>query len=134
MASSQMQLNLVQPNYSGKMYLESPNVVNCNLPDQNIMHLSGWAVSNDPAAYMIVVIDGKMYPCQVTRNNRLDVDQIVSPAFGGTKNTPKAGISIEVNIADLRRRKPYGCCIGSITLAQSVSVLTNAIENWNSSI
>ena len=89
-------------NYTGKMYIETPSVITYTLSEQKTMHISGWAVSNDPAAYMIAVIDGNMYPCQVTRNNRLDVDQIVSPTFGGTKNTPKAGISIDVNIADLR--------------------------------
>ena len=121
-------------NYTGKMYIETPSVITYTLSEQKTMHISGWAVSNDPAAYMIAVIDGNMYPCQVTRNNRLDVDQIVSPTFGGTKNTPKAGISIDVNIANLRRREPYCCCIGSIALTQSVSVLANAIENWNSGI
>ena len=116
-------------NYTGKMYIETPSVITYTLSEQKTMHIAGWAVSNDPAVYMIVVIDGKMYPCQVTRNNRLDVDQIVSPAFGGTKNTPKAGISIDVNIADLRRGKSYGCCIRSFTPSSSDGFITNAIKS-----
>ncbi len=96
-----MQLKIGIQAYSGKMNIETPSVITHALPDQNIMNITGWAVSDDPAAYMIVVIDGRMYPCTVTRNNRLDVDQIVSSAFGGNRNTPKAGISIGVNIGDL---------------------------------
>ena len=65
------------------------------------MEIKGWAVSNDPAAYMIVLIDGEIRPCTVTRTNRPDVDALVSPSYGGTVNTPKAGVVIRVNIDGL---------------------------------
>ncbi len=94
-------IRITQMQYAGRMNIESPTVLNHSLPNQKIMQISGWAVSNDPAAYMIVLIDGEIRPCTVTRTNRPDVDSLVSPSYGGITSTPKAGVLIRVDIDGL---------------------------------
>lgn len=96
-------IQIKQTQYTGKMYMENFPLLTYTLPNSNTMNLFGWAVSDDAGAYLIVEIDGKQYTSSTTRTKRSDVDSTVSPNYGGTVNTPKAGFSINVNISNLAK-------------------------------
>ncbi len=87
--------------YAGRMYVDTGINATYHVPQNTKMNISGWAVSTDKMAKMLVKIDGKDCQYQVVRNSRGDVDYAVSPAYGGTTNTPNAGFSIDVNIDNL---------------------------------
>lgn len=87
--------------YIGKMCVETGTNVGCSVPQTTKMNLSGWAVSNDTEAYIVANIDGNDCRYQVARQARGDVDGSISPAYGGTAKTPRAGFSMEIDIANL---------------------------------
>ena len=103
MCRSDFTMKLSQTQYKGKMYVESPNKngVTYTLPENNNMQIKGWAVSNDPAAYMIVCVDGKQVQSTLQRTARKDVDKAVSGSYGGTSATPKAGFTLTLDISGL---------------------------------
>ena len=102
MCKSELKISVTTTNYVGKMYVESPSAMaSYNLSDEKTMQIKGWAVSNDVGAYMLVYINGKISDYTTTRTVRTDVDKVVSPSYGGTKTTPKAGFTLNVNIGIL---------------------------------
>ena len=101
--SASSTFKVAQQSFKGKMYVESPNKngVTYTLPENNNMQIKGWAVSNDPAAYMIVCVDGKQVQSTLQRTARGDVDKAVSGSYGGTSATPKAGFTLTLDISGL---------------------------------
>ncbi len=87
--------------YTGRMYIDTPTTLSYQVPQTKTMNISGWAVSDDEKARMVVKIDGKDCTYQVKRTSRGDIDSLISPAYGGTVKTPNAGFSIDVNIENM---------------------------------
>ena len=99
--STEMTLNLANQKYQGKIYLEKPtNAQTFTRPDITKVQLQGWAVSNDSNATIRILLDGNVVNNSLARCERLDVDTLISPTYGGAKATPKAGFSGEIDISN----------------------------------
>lgn len=88
------------------MNIEKP-VENQNYikPDEKIVNLSGWAVSDDSNANIQVFIDGNAVSAKISRNVRADVDKSISVPYGGKTVTPNAGFSSTLDISNLSAGK-----------------------------
>ena len=83
------------------MHIEKP-VVNQKYikPDETKLTLSGWAVANDTNAKIQIFLDGNIITPSITRLSRTDVDKSISPSYGGTKETPKAGFQTIIDVSN----------------------------------
>lgn len=93
--------NIGVANYSGMIYIDSP-IANQSFNTRtngNIISISGWAVSNDSNAKLQCLLDENIVNVNFERVTRNDVDEIISPGFGGTLTTPKAGFNCLMDIS-----------------------------------
>ena len=74
-------------------------------PDEKVVNLSGWAVSDDSNANIQVFIDGNAVSAKIFRNARADVDKSISVPYGGKLVTPNAGFSSNLDISNLSAGK-----------------------------
>ena len=74
-------------------------------PDEKVVNLSGWAVSDDSNANIQIFIEGKIVNTKISRNARTDVDKSVSGSYGGKAVTPNAGFSSNLDISNLSAGK-----------------------------
>lgn len=104
--SQEILINIANKKYQGKMYIENPTYnQNFTRPDDTKLTLRGWAVSEDSNADLKVFIDGNAVSANLSRTGRGDVDSLVSPPFGGTVTTPKAGFTGNIDISNLEAGK-----------------------------
>ena len=85
-------------NYAGRMYLDSPANNQTTMASANTLKIQGWAVSSDSGAALHLYVNGRYISNIHTRTSRGDVDNSVSPAYGGTAATPKAGFEFDLDI------------------------------------
>ena len=84
------------------MNIEKPTLnQNYIKPDEKIVNLSGWAVSDDSNVTFRILIDGKISNSKVVRTVRNDVNKSISGQYGGVSATPKAGFYSNVDISNL---------------------------------
>ncbi len=103
-SSYEINIKVANQKYKGTMNLENPTYhKSFTKPEQTQIKIEGWAVSNDQAATMRILVDGKVVLQNVNRTKRGDVDSIISPAYGGTSNTPKAGFSAQIDSSNLTK-------------------------------
>ena len=83
------------------MHIEKP-VANQNYirPDDKNLTIEGWAVANDQNAKLQVFVDGNLINSNIVRIDRVDVNKSISPSYGGTKETPKAGFKAIIDISN----------------------------------
>ena len=83
------------------MYIEKP-IANQNYirPDDKNLTIEGWAVANDQNAKLQVFVDGNLINSNIVRIDRVDVNKSISPSYGGTKETPKAGFKAIIDISN----------------------------------
>ena len=93
--------------YQGKIYIESPAVnQSFNTRTNGIkINVVGWAVSTDSNVTLQCLVDGKNTNASFTRVSRGDVDTLVSPSYGGTSATPKAGFNCSLDITTVTTGK-----------------------------
>ena len=96
-------IKIIHKTYEGTLYIDSPTESQfAMLPEANTLTVQGWAVSNDEAAYMLVYINGREpISFSTIRTQREDVNQLISPQYGGTETTPNAGFTMFVDISNL---------------------------------
>lgn len=99
--ASEIQIQIENKIYKGRMYIDSPNISTV-LVKQDVTEITciGWAVSTDKDATIQVFLDGERIG-EAYRTIRGDVDYIVSPEYGGTQNTPRAGFEYVINISQM---------------------------------
>ena len=94
-------VNVQNINYRGALCIDTTtNNQIITRPDVNLITISGWAVSDDTNASVRILLDGNIVINNATRNQRADVDRIVSPEYGGASLTPKAGFSGTIDISN----------------------------------
>ena len=99
---------MVNKKYDGKVFIESPNYNQIlTRPDEEIFEVNGWAVSNDKNAKLNFFVDDIEMDSEIIRKERKDVDEIVSPGFGGIENTPEAGFYGKINLSNFEARRTY---------------------------
>lgn len=74
-------------------------------PDDKSLILEGWAVANDQNAKLQILVDGNVVNPNITRISRTDVDNTVSVQYGGTQETPKAGVKAVIDISNFSAGK-----------------------------
>ena len=84
------------------MYIDNPsdNQVYVRPDDRNLI-LGGWAVSDDSNARLQVLVDGTNVNSTIKRFRREDVDNLISPKYGGVSLTPQAGFQSVIDISYL---------------------------------
>lgn len=88
--------------YSGKVYVDFPtSFQNFTRPKYENIEIRGWAVSNDSNATLKILIDNREVESTITRTERQDVDNIISPEYGGKENTPNAGFIGNINFDNM---------------------------------
>ena len=96
---SKTEINIENKKYLGKCCIDYPiNNSNYIIPDDEIITFSGWAVSEDSNATLRFFVDGNLVENNLNRILREDVDDKVSPNFGGKNTTPNAGFSYQLNV------------------------------------
>ena len=98
----EVNVNIVNQKYNGAVCLDTPTN-NSTLVKQtaNQVLIKGWAVSGDRNAIVQVKIDSNVVIGNCQRQQRVDVDSIVSPGYGGTNCTPNAGFFAYLNMSGL---------------------------------
>ena len=100
-AVQERMVNVQNKNYRGALCIDTPsNNQIITRPDVNQITIAGWAVSDDTNASVRILLDGNVVINNATRNQRADVDRIVSPEYGGANLTPKAGYSGTIDISN----------------------------------
>ena len=100
--ASETTIQIANRKYQGSVCIDTPiNAQSIIKSNSSLMTVVGWAVSNDEKASLRLLLDGKLMTNNLNRTPRADVDKIVSPSYGGTTKTPRAGFNTTVNIADL---------------------------------
>ena len=98
-AQREITVRIVNQSYRGDMCIDVPqNNTKYIKQNTNSVRISGWAVSGDSSATVRLKIDDKLEKNVLTRVKRPDVDQLVSPRFGGTNCTPNAGYNEMIDI------------------------------------
>ncbi len=97
----EVQLQIQNRKYQGRMYIDSPNTQDIFIkPDDDKIEISGWAVSNDEQATIEISVDGNKLG-NANRTLRQDVDILIAPEYGGKEKTPKAGFEFEMDITQI---------------------------------
>lgn len=97
----EVQIQIQNQKYQGRMYIDFPNTQNIFVkPDNDKIEVSGWAVSNDEQAMIEISVDGNKMG-NANRTLRQDVDILIAPEYGGTEKTPKAGFEYWFDINQL---------------------------------
>ena len=93
--------NLGISNYSGMINIDSPiNNQSFNTRDNGtIIHVCGWAVSNISNAKLQCFLDGNIVNTNFERVIRTDVDNLISPDYGGVSINSKAGFNCLIDIS-----------------------------------
>ena len=119
----------IQPmQYEGRMFIDAP-VLNqlYRLPDTEQIKLQGWAVSNDAKASIRVYVDNQCVGDVRTRTPRGDVDSAISPAYGGTANTPNAGFEMNLDISYLAEGTHQ---IMIFQIARNETIISRDVRNF----
>lgn len=95
------EVNIGVTNYSGMLCIDSPteNQSFNTRTAGNILSIAGWAVSNDSNAKLQCLLDDNIVNQKFERVSRTDVDELISPGFGGALTTPNAGFNCLVDIS-----------------------------------
>ena len=87
--------------YIGRVFVDNPKInTTYTRPDDKRVLLQGWAVANDINAKFQIFVDGNIINTNIERFSREDVDKLISNQYGGTKETPKAGFQVGINISN----------------------------------
>ena len=88
-------------NYSGRINIDAPGNNQTFNTRKNGMtiNICGWAVSNTPNAKLQCFVDDSFINTNIDRVERKDVDNLISPEFGGISINPKAGFNCIVNLS-----------------------------------
>lgn len=93
--------NIRVANYSGMINIDSPQNNQTFNTRKNGMEINicGWAVSNAQNSKIQCFIDDNFVNSNIERVERNDVNEIISPAYGGVSINPKAGFNCIVNLS-----------------------------------
>ena len=93
--------NIGIANYSGSINIDAPGNNQTFNTRKNGMSINicGWAVSNTPNAKLQCFVDNSFFNSNIYRVERSDVNNLISPQFGGVSINPKAGFNCIVNLS-----------------------------------
>lgn len=101
LSESEVYFKIENKKYSGQVFIDNPKTnTSYTRPEDTNITLQGWAVANDINSKLQILVDGNVVNTNIERFSREDVDRLISPKYGGTKETPKAGFQTAININD----------------------------------
>ena len=99
LAVSEKTIEIKSQNYKGALCIDSPsNYATIEKSGNNTLLVQGWAVAEDEKASLRILVDGQLVSDTLLREERSDVDQLVSPNYGGKSATPKPGFYQNISI------------------------------------
>jgi GH25 family lysozyme M1 (1,4-beta-N-acetylmuramidase) len=103
-SSSEKKITIKDDVLEGSMCIDVPSASQTyTLPNTNTLSIAGWAVSTDSNSTVRAYINNNLVIEKMTRSSRSDVDKIVSPSYGGTSKTPKAGFYGTIDISQYKK-------------------------------